>query len=296
MCGRQEFGRQGWLQMPRRSLALTFAFVLVALGSARLTAQTNPPTATAGRPAPRFGRGGFPPGPQDGIGFLGFEAGVNNKVVTGEPYSAQVAIEHKEVLADGNQIDRTSTTLVCRDGQGRTYREETLSAIGSYSASGNPPRAIFINDPVAGVAYVLDPVHKTARKFVLPSRRSGPGNTLIFQRGGSDPNSSTTSLGSKTMEGVLVQGTQFTRTIPAGRIGNAQPIQIVTTRWFSSELNVNVRTETSDPSRGHTITTLTNINRGEPDPSLFQLPADYTLQEAGTRARVLRPGLGAPPQ
>jgi hypothetical protein len=278
--------------MRRKSLALTFAFVFLATGSARLTAQTNPPSGTSGRPPQRFGRG-----PQDGIGFLGFEGGVLNKVVTGEPYSAQLTTEHKEVLADGNQIDRTSTTLVYRDGQGRTYREETLSNIGSYSASGNPPRAIFINDPVAGVAYVLDPGNKTARKFSLRSRpSSGPSNTLMFQRGGSDPNSSTTSMGSKTMEGLLVQGTQFTRTIPAGRIGNAQPIQIVTTRWFSSELNVNVRTETSDPSRGHTITTLTNITRAEPDPSLFQLPADYTLQAAGTRNRGPRPGLGAPPQ
>lgn len=282
--------------MRRRSLALTFALAFFALCAARLTAQTNPPAGGPGRPAPRFGRGGFPGDPQDGIGFLGFEAGINNKVVTGEPYSAQVTIEHKEVLADGNQIDRTSTTLVRRDGQGRTYREETLPAIGSYSASGNPPRAILINDPVAGVAYVLDPLHKTARKFALPSRRGGPGNTLMFQRGGSDPNSSTTSLGSKTMEGVLVQGTQFTRTIPAGRIGNAQPIQIVTTRWFSSELNVNVRTETSDPSRGHTITTLTNINRSEPDPSLFQVPGDYTLQEGDTHPRTVHPGLVAPQQ
>ena len=271
---------------------LTCSLAFVAMGSVRLGAQ-NPPGGPGG-PPPRFGRGGFPPGPQDGIGFLGFEVGVGNKVVTGAPYSALVTTEHNETLADGNQIHNTNTITVYRDGQGRTRREETLSAIGSYSASGNPPQVIFLNDPVAGVAYVLDPARKTARKFTLPQHGGGPGNTLQFQRGNSNPNSSMTSLGSKTLEGVLVQGTQFTRTIPAGRVGNAQQIQIVTTRWYSSELNINVHTETSDPQHGKTTTNVTNINRSEPDATLFQLPADYTLQAAGPRGR--RPGPGTPQQ
>ena len=275
----------------RKSFVLCLALISLA-GSGRVFGQGNPP---AGGPA-RFDRGGFPPGPQDGIGFLGFEARVGNRVVTGAPYSGQVTTEHKQTLADGNQIDTTNTAVVSRDGQGRTYREETLPAIGPYTASGNPPKAIFIDDPVAGVAYVLDPVHKTARKFMLPPPRPGNNDAVPFQRGGSSPNTTTTSLGSKTMEGVLAQGTQFTRTIPAGRIGNAQPIQIVTTRWFSSELSINVRTETSDPSHGQTTTSLTNLNRSEPDPSLFQVPSGYTVLEAGPRNRGPRGKAGNTPQ
>jgi len=268
------------------------AFAILGLCSPGLSAQSNPPPP--GGPPPRFIRGG--PGAQDGIGFLGFEAGLGNKVVTGAPYSAQVAIEHTETLADGNQIDQKSTTTVYRDGQGRTRREQTLSAIGSYSAQGNPPRAIFINDPVAGVSYVLDPVHKTARKFTLSQGNKGPGNAVQFQRG-SNSNTNGVSLGSQTMEGLLVQGTQYTRTIPAGRMGNAQAIQIVTTRWFSSQLSINVQTQTSDPMHGKTTTTVTNINPAEPDASLFQLPSDYTLQQGNFRGRRPGPGNGtAPPQ
>lgn len=254
---------------------------------ARLLSQSAPP------PPPRFSRGG--PGPQDGIGFLGFEAGFGNKVVTGAPYSAQVTTEHTETLADGNQIDQKNSVMVYRDGQGRTRREETLSAIGPYSAQGNPPQVIFINDPVAGVSYVLDPVDKTAHKFMLPPKQTRPANALPFRQGG--PNANSVSLGSQTMEGLLVQGTQYTRTIPAGRMGNAQPIQIVTTRWFSSQLSIDVQTQTVDPMRGKTTTSVTNINPAEPSASLFQLPSDYTLQQGNFRGRRPgpRPG-GAQPQ
>jgi hypothetical protein len=276
------------MQTLRKSgLVLLCAIAVAGMGSLRLRGQSNSP------PPPRFGRGG--PGPQDGIGFLGFEAGFGNKVVTGAPYSAQVITEHTETLADGNLIDQKNSVTVYRDGQGRTRREQTLSAIGPYSAQGNPPQVIFINDPVAGVSYVLDPVSKTAQKFTLPPPHAGPASAVPFQRGGSSANS--VSLGSQTMQGLLVQGTQYTRTIPAGRMGNAQPIQIVTTRWFSSQLSIAVQTQTIDPMHGKTTTNVSNINATEPDASLFQLPSDYTLQQGHLRGR--RPGPppgGAQPQ
>src|ERR1700733_7428991 len=99
------------MRMLRKFHSVLLCAVAVAgMGSARLLAQSNPP------PPPRFGRGG--PGPQDGIGFLGFEAGFGNRVVTGAPYSAQVTTEHTETLGDGNQIDQKNSLTVYRDGQG----------------------------------------------------------------------------------------------------------------------------------------------------------------------------------
>jgi hypothetical protein len=270
--------------LQKLALRLGCALAIPCLFTLGLFAQSNPPPP--GPPPPRFGRGG--PGGPDGIGFLGFQAGFNNKVVTGAPYSAQVTSEHVETLGDGNQIDQKNTITVYRDGQGRTRREETLAAIGSYSAQGTPPQAIFINDPVGGVSYVLDPVHKTGRKFALPQGHKGPNNNQQFQRG--NPNGTGVSLGTQTMEGLLVQGTQYTRTIPAGRMGNAQPIQIVTTRWFSSQLNIDVQTQTTDPMHGKTTTNVANISTTEPDATLFQLPSDYTLQQGNVRGR--RPGAG----
>lgn len=256
---------------------LTCSLAILMIGSLRLPAQSSP----ANPPLRRFGQW-----PQGGIGLLGFEAALGNQVVAGEPYSAQVTVEHTETLTDGTSIDRKNTSLVYRDSQGRMRRELTLQAIGSYNAAGEPPKVIFINDPVAGVRYVLDPQRKTARKFDLPQHTRPANRGRRSQQGNrNNANVTTTSLGSKTMDGVYVQGTQITRTIPADRIGNSKPIAIVTTRWYSPDLRINLETKVQDPLRGNTTVSLTNINRDEPDASLFTVPAGYTVQEGGFRGR-----------
>jgi hypothetical protein len=79
----------------------------------------------------------------------------------------------------------------------------------------------------------------------------------------------------------MAEGTRITLTIPAGKIGNERPIATVNERWYSQELQTVVLTKNSDPRMGETTYRLTNINRGEPDPSLFQVPADYTVEEGG---------------
>jgi hypothetical protein len=88
-------------------------------------------------------------------------------------------------------------------------------------------------------------------------------------------------LGTQSIEGVMAEGTRVTFTIPAGKIGNERPIVTVNERWYSPELQTIVLTKNSDPRMGETTYRLTNINRSEPDPSLFQVPADYTVDEGG---------------
>jgi hypothetical protein len=87
------------------------------------------------------------------------------------------------------------------------------------------------------------------------------------------------SLGKQTIEGVEAEGTRVTFTIPAGKIGNERPIVTVNETWYSTELQALVMSKNSDPRMGETTYRLTNINRSEPDPSLFQVPADYTVNE-----------------
>lgn len=110
------------------------------------------------------------------------------------------------------------------------------------------------------------------------------GGTLVRSRVSGD-NSQTTSedLGQEMIEGVLATGQRTTTVIPAGAIGNAQPIQIVSEQWMSPDLKVLVLTKHSDPRAAATTYRLSNIVRAEPDRSLFVVPPDYTVKEQSVR-------------
>ena len=86
--------------------------------------------------------------------------------VTGAPYSADETTTTTQTLFDGNRIVNSSTTKVYRDQQGRTRVERTLSNIGPVAAE-QPRMNVTINDPVAGVHYVLDAGTKTAFKTTI---------------------------------------------------------------------------------------------------------------------------------
>jgi hypothetical protein len=89
----------------------------------------------------------------------------------------------------------------------------------------------------------------------------------------------TEPLGKQVIEGVEAEGTRTITTIPAGEIGNERPIEVVSERWYSPELQTNILTRRTDPRTGETVYRLTNIHRGEPSASMFEVPAGYTLSK-----------------
>ena len=95
------------------------------------------------------------------------------------------------------------------------------------------------------------------------------------------------SLGTQTIEGVLAEGTRSTITIGAGQIGNERPIEIVSERWFSPELKTLVLSKQSDPRFGETTYRLSNIVLGNPEASLFEVPADFQIVEPGGAGDVI---------
>jgi hypothetical protein len=84
-------------------------------------------------------------------------------------------------------------------------------------------------------------------------------------------------LGDQVLEGLLVHGTRMTDTIPAGAMGNERPIEVVTERWYSKDIDAMVLQRFSDPRFGETISRLVNVVRGDPSPELFQVPQGYEL-------------------
>jgi hypothetical protein len=258
----------------------------------------------AGLLAAAIGALAQPPGPggPPNWRFVFAEAGRPGAVVKGAPFSADITTETTMVLQDGNHIHQTSKLRLYRDGEGRTRREQSLNNLGSLASNTNMPPVVFINDPVAGVNYALSPAAKTATKSNLgdggrggpTGNRGGPaGNRDGRMRGGPSAggpqrNLKTEPLGSKTMEGVTAEGTRTTITIPAGQEGNEQPMQTVIESWYNADLQVVVLSKRSDPRTGETVTRYTNISRTEPAHSLFELPADYTIDQ--TQGRGPRPG------
>lgn len=234
------------------------------------------------------------------IELLGFEAGGTSRVVKGAPFSAVAVTETAQTLVDGNHIHRTTQTTLYRDSEGRTRREITLPAIGPFTASGKTHTFTSIYDPVAGANYMLEPDEKIARKLpLLPPEMLGRTTAKFVGAGPTQgpEDVQTESMGAQTINGVSAEGTSYTRTIPAGTIGNDKPIVIVSERWYSPELQVVVMSKRSDPRFGQTTYELTNIEREEPAPSLFQVPSDYTVKDGapGRDVRVSRSPVSPPP-
>ena len=111
------------------------------------------------------------------------------------------------------------------------------------------------------------------------------GGVVMEWQGGQEQRGKTEQLGKQIIEGVSAEGTRNTSTIPAGAIGNERPLEIVSERWFSPELQIVVMTRHSDPRFGETVYRLTNISRDEPARSLFEVPANYTVKEGPTPGR-----------
>jgi hypothetical protein len=238
------------------------------------------------------------------------------KATTGAPYSAETIVEGLQALADGNRIVRKTTGRVYRDGDGRTRREEDgpngrvsitiVDPVAGYSYALDPETKTAWRTPTGTTAALMEKLQAAEQRQKLEAeqvdrlkmaaademkRREGggtpaPGEVMVRTRGGNIAAAYAPEAGPiehRMLEGVNVEGRKTTTTIPAGKVGNEQPLTITSEEWRSPELGVLVLTRHSDPRTGESSYRLTNIIRAEPDRSLFIVPADYTVKETGIR-------------
>jgi hypothetical protein len=245
--------------------------VLTALANAQGPGRERGAGAAGG-----FGRG---PGFAGGLGFGGV------KVVTGKPYAATRVTTFTQVLSDGNGITRTNCSIIYRDSQGRIREEDTPNSSTCSTATAS---LVVIRDPVAGVQYLINSQNNTYRQFTFktppsntpkPDRPPGPKSGTV---------QTTTVSCPPTGTSLTIDGTQTTRTIPAGEIGNSQPITITSTRCYSPDLQVVTYSERDDPRGGKTTSQLSITSLADQPITLFQLPSGLTLEQ-GPAGRV-RPG------
>jgi len=272
---------------------------VVAVFAAALAASAQDPGPHPGRGPGHMGFGPPPGGPE--ARFLGAEAGMPGRLVKNAPYSADVITESTQTLSDGNHIRQSTTAKLYRDSEGRTRREQSPN-LGGLSGSTTMPSLVFIHDPVAGVSLALNAKDKTGTRSTFapgggPGGRRGPQFANSADQAArprrtpaTDPNLKTESLGTKSFDGVMAEGRRTTMTIPAGKMGNEQAIQIVTETWYSSELQAVLYQKRTDPRNGESVTRFANISRAEPSRTLFDAPSDFKVSES-TRPHPGR-GLG----
>jgi hypothetical protein len=245
----------------RDILTIGFTLMVGYAGLGKLPAQ-QPPAAQA-RPAM-----------QEPAAFAAALASIM-KTVAGAPFSAVEEVTLTQTLADGNRLVRTIRRKVYRDSQGREGNEQEATMLVLGERVSVP--SIVITDPISGVTYNLDPPKKTAWK------RAGVHFSLALSGNMASPSRSAVpvkeQLAPTMVEGLPVEGTRSTTTVPAGQVGNERDILVVDEVWYSPDLQMNVMTKHSDPRGGETVFKLTNISRSEPDAALFQVPAGYTITE-----------------
>lgn len=243
------------------------------------------------------------------IAFLSAEIALNQELIKNAPYTATAVTESTQTLADGTHITSKTSAFLARDAQGRTRREEAFGKMGPLHVAG--PKLVFISDPVANTEYILEPADQSARvlkRETFNLDKDGPELGVKIERNVAEKETGriftktqVTSiespkdvkhedLGTQVIEGVNCQGRRETVTIAIGAIGNDRPLEITSETWYSPDLHTLVLRKHSDPRFGETVYRLTEIKLGEPDSSLFQVPADYkTIVKPQILRRALKP-------
>jgi hypothetical protein len=216
-----------------------------------------------------------------------------------QPYTAHFRIVTEQTLANGTMITHESTEIQARDSQGRQFFS-TTTPLGGNKAERT---TVYINDPVARMRTNWSSLAKMATVRPMPPPAT-PGqervcwstnpaasataltreevNALALENATVDAAKqkqpvSREDLGTQTIQGVVATGARTTRTIPAGDEGNDAPLVITDEVWQSKALGIVVQTVTDDPRTGKQTRELVALEQSEPDPALFQPPADFKI-------------------
>jgi hypothetical protein len=210
--------------------------------------------------------------------------GIQVLPVAGKPFSGRDSIEWTRKLEDGSVVTTHLTALVARDSEGR-IRRERVSFVPADSNQQSKVMETIILDPTehTRTTCTIATRHCTIARYYMPVKftpvPTGPldnGKRFLAREG----------LGTNTIDDLSVVGTREALTINAGVIGNSQAV--VTTRefWYSSDLEINLSVTRKDPREGTQVIQMVDLSRDEPDPSLFQTPADFIVVDMRASAKT----------
>jgi hypothetical protein len=227
---------------------------------------------------------------------------VGGPPILNAPFSATIRTTHEQKFVDGNSVHGLIVTHAYRDSAGRV-RGET-SGLCNIGPDGQLRPTITISvDDVAIWTFMSwqanDTGEKVARVYHQPDPKTvaaaAPPLTEQQRQRNAQLQAHTRKytrnekLGSKMIGGVMTEGSRQTTTIPAGEQGNDRPIETTDELWTTRDNTMTMLHIQDDPRAGHTVTEVTELDRSEPDSSLFAPPPGYKLVEQVTTTKPVAP-------
>jgi hypothetical protein len=214
--------------------------------------------------------------------------------LTNAAFTANVETEWTKILPDGTTATQKNHRTVSRDTSGRVFQERRYFAPNGDKVPTPLSRLEYI-DPNRHEFYSCVPQTKTCyvSQWMGTALTTMPaGMTGLKACACATPRTAAMkveqeALGEKTVEDVQVIVSREITTIAAGQIGNPNPEPIVKEFWYSPRLGVNLLTKRFDPRSGMQNFVVDHISLSEPDPKMFEPPAEYQV----VREVVERPGV-----
>ena len=174
--------------------------------------------------------------------------------IVGKPYSATETDIHASV--GDHQRSTQDQHYTYRDSSGRVRQE--------YRTGDGQIGVILISDPVARVGYTIFPSNNQVK--------ATPWTDALTRTPSYLPYLHVERLASRVIDGVSVEGYLGTRVVPAHDMVPERSVLVES--WYSPELGIELESRDTS-SFAMTVSVLSNVQRGEPDPALFQVPSHH---------------------
>jgi hypothetical protein len=214
--------------------------------------------------------------PRDYRGVQVIVPGIFVTPVPGAPFSATLEILSHETLPDGSVNTRTTTAHIARSSSGRIYNERRQ--LVSTNFNGLPPLlSAHIYDPSSRLSIFYNPYERIARETILAQPPSAPANSVPSRTPVDDPYFKQEDIGTQPLDGLTLTGIRKSHTIPATMSGTGHDIVVVDEYWYSPDLSIYMIIKHTDPRTGEQIVAVSNIERHEPEASVFAVPPTYKV-------------------
>jgi hypothetical protein len=202
------------------------------------------------------------------------------KCVTGKPYSLASKTSKSTRLADGTWTTTVLEERKMRDSEGRERTETTNGSGGATAVSLTDPTtqtivSLFLFNKTAILTHISLPKPPTPEQ----EARSAEIRAKAAEYRAVHPSGDTTALPTRTISGVFAEGKRRIITLHAATLSNGDPVRVVEETWTSPDLGIPLASTSDDPRGQKIAMTVTDLQRTEPDPSLFRIPADYQITE-----------------